>query len=45
MKHVSPKLHRAKIKSMKQAKQQELLDDSIITYKLVRLPENIKWQK
>ena len=43
MKHVLPKKYRDNIANsianIKRIKQQELLDDSIIIYKLIRLPE------
>ena len=39
MKHTSPKKYRANVKNEKQVKRQELLDDAIVIYKLVRLPE------
>jgi len=38
MKHVLPKKHRDNIANTKRIKQQKLLGDSIIIYKLIRLP-------
>ncbi len=40
MKRKLPKLIRKAVRKAKQTKQQELYDDSIIIYRLIRLPEN-----
>lgn len=39
MKRLSPQHYRIRLRNIKKAKYQELLNDSIIIYKLVRLPE------
>jgi hypothetical protein len=39
MRREIPKQYRKRLRRIRQAKQQELIDDSIVIYRLIRLPE------